>query len=193
MATSTENQTDLESLRRELRLARAEQRAVLDRIQWDTFERLLADRGDRSAPRLAYSGGTIEIMSPSEEREEFNRALARFAEILCEEAEVEWRNLGSLTLKRDDLSRAVEPDSCFYIQNEPRVRRKKIDLTVDPPPDLVVEIDLTSSSLDRFPIYAALGVPEIWRYTGRAFGTPILMGGQYADAERSLAFPFLAA
>jgi Uma2 family endonuclease len=139
-----------------------EQRTILHNISWETYQRLLADHADSSAPRFAYDRGTLEIMSPLAEHEEPNRAIALLVEVVAEELGRDLRNLGSTTLKRADVRRGVEPDSCFYLQNEPRVRGKTdINLGLDPPPDLVVEIDITSPSLDKLPIYAELGVPEV--------------------------------
>jgi Uma2 family endonuclease len=96
-----------------------------------------------------------------------------------------------LTLEREDLTRAIEPDTCFYIQNESVVRGKSINLPADPPPDLVVESDYTSSSLNKFSIYASLGVPEIWRYRNQSLLVYQLVEGNYEQRENSLAFPFL--
>jgi Uma2 family endonuclease len=101
------------------------------------------------------------------------------------------RQLGALTLEREDLTRAIEPDTCFYIQNESVVRGKSINLPADPPPDLVVESDYTSSSLNKFSIYASLGVPEIWRYRNQCLVVYQLVEGNYEERENSLAFPFL--
>jgi Uma2 family endonuclease len=105
--------------------------------------------------------------------------------------EIEMRQLGALTLEREDLTRAIEPDTCFYIQNESVVRGKSINLPADPPPDLVVELNYTSSSLNKFSIYASLGVPEIWRYRNQSLLVYQLVEGNYKQRENSLAFSFL--
>jgi Uma2 family endonuclease len=192
MSTSID-EARLAELRRELNLAQAEQRVCVDHVDWDTFDRLLAARGEGSGKRFAFDQGRLEIMSPSEEHEEFTHTLSYLVEIACEETGNEVRNLGALTLRRKDLGRAVEPDCCFYIANEPYVRRKKIDLSADPPPDLVLEIDISSLSLDKFSIYAHIGVPEIWRYDGRRFSIYLLRGGQYVESSVSAAFSWLPA
>jgi Uma2 family endonuclease len=169
-----------------------EQHMALHNISWDTYEGLLADRADSSAPRFTYDRGTLEIMSPSAEHEESNRALAALVEVVAEELDLDLRNLGSTTFRREDLQRGFEPDSCFYLHNEPRVRGKgEIDLTVDPPPDLVIEIDITKPSLDKLPIYAQVGVPEIWRYDGRRVAILTLAGATYAEVARSRVLPAL--
>jgi len=149
-----------------------------------------ADHADSSAPRFAYDRGTLEITSPVAEHEEPNRAIALLEEVVAEELGLDLRNLGSTTLKREDARRGVEPDACFYIWNEPRVRGKAgIDLALDPPPDLVVEIDITSPSLDKLPIYARLGVPEVWRYDENGVTILRLAGEAYVAAAESAALP----
>src|SRR6266700_436280 len=143
------------------------QRVILRRVSWETYERLLAEHEQCSSPRFTYDRGVLEIMSPSIRHERLNRSLATMCEVIAEELHIELDNAGSTTFKREDLTRGFEPDSCFYVQNVERVRdRDQIDLTVGPPPDLVIEIDISSSSLDRFPIFANIGVPEVWRYDG---------------------------
>ena len=159
-------------------------------FSWDTYQRLLADHAGSSAPRFAYDRGTLEIMRPLAEHEESNRALALLIEVVAEELGRDLRDLGSTTLKREDVQRGVEPDSCFYIRNESRVRgRTGIDLALDSPPDLVVEIDITSPSLEKLPIYAQLGVPEVWRYDGHSVTILRLAGEAYVAAAESAALP----
>lgn len=142
----------------------AEARVILTGVSWQTFKALLADIGDNRACRLAYDQGILEIRMPLTEHEEPKILIACFVTTLADELEIEIRQLGALLLEREDLNRAVEPDTCFYIQNESTVRGKNIDLQTDPPPDLVVEVDYASRSLNKFEIYSSLGVPEFWRY-----------------------------
>ena len=143
-----------------------EQRMILSNISWETYERLLADHENSSSPRFTYDQGMLEITRPNPEHEVANRRLAQLVLIFAEEMGIIAQDFGSTTFRREDLERGFKPDSCFYIQNEGRVRgKKRLDLTVDPP-DLIIEIDITSPSLDKFPIYAQLGVPEIWLYDG---------------------------
>ena len=144
------------------------QRVILHGVSWETYERLLADFQDSHAAHFAYDQGALEIMVLSLKHETFNRTLATLVEIVAEEMQGDVINAGSTTFRRADLSKGFEPDTCFYIQNVERVRGKdEIDLTVDPPPDLVIEIDITSPSLNKFPIFAAMGIPEVWRYDGK--------------------------
>lgn len=168
----------------------AEQRFVLHNISWETYEHLLADHEHASSPRFTYDRGDLEIMSPMRQHEAINRALASLVEVVGEEHGIDFDNSGSTTFKRRDLERGFEPDSCFYFKNEPAIRDKRvIDLRTDPPPDLVIEIDITHSSLDKHSIFATLGVPEVWRYDGERVAILLLEGDVYVPGERSLSLP----
>ncbi len=166
----------------------AEQRVVLHNVSWETYERLLAEHADSSAPRFFYDRGELEIMSPNPEHERTNRRIAQLVLAVADEMRITAEDLGSTTFRREDLERGFEPDSCFYIRNEEAIRGKdRIDLTVDPPPDLVIEVDITNPSLDKLSIYARMGVPEVWRYDGRRVSVLILSGEGYAEAATSTA------
>ena len=171
-------------------LAPPEQIVQLSGISWQTYEALLAEIGDRQI-RLTYNRGNLEIMVPSPEHERFKEVLGRFVETLAEELDVRIEPLGSTTFKRPELS-GVEPDKCFYIQNLSAVKgKKRIDLNQDPPPDLAVEIDITSRSENSLQVYADLGVPEVWIYNGLRLRINRLENGEYVESEISLAFPSL--
>lgn len=170
----------------------AEARVLLAGVSWQTFKALLADIGDNRACRLAYDQGILEIMAPYQEHEAPKIMIGSFVEAIADELNIEIMQLGSLLLEREDLRRAVEPDTCFYIQNESLVRGKKIDLANDPPPDLVVEVDYTSRSLNKFEIYSSLGVPEFWRYENQQLYIYQLTDRKYNLCAQSLAFPNLA-
>lgn len=169
-----------------------EQRVLLKNISWQLFESLLLEMGDQRSTRLAYYKGNLELMTPLWEHENRNRLIERLISTLVEELNLEFNPGGSVTLKRSDMSVGKEPDSCYYIQNEARVRDKtEIDLTQDPPPDLAIEIDITNSSLNQLALYADLGVPEIWRFDGRRLKIYHLQNdGEYiecVDAKRLVA------
>lgn len=169
-----------------------EQRVILHDVSWETYEKLLTDLADQSCIRLAYDRGTLEIMSPTTKHERYNRTIALLVEILAEELGIDVASLGSSTFKRGDLERGFEPDSCFYIKNaELIIDKEELDLTVDPPPDLVIEVDITSGSLRKFPIYAQLRVPEIWRYDGRRLYIYQRVGDSYAESGCSASFSWL--
>lgn len=171
----------------------AEQRTVLHNISWQTFEALLKETGEDRGSRFAYDCGTLEIMTPLFEHENPKIQLDRFIIVLAEELEIEIKSAGSTTLKRRIENRGIEPDNCYYIQNELAIRgRQELDLETDPPPDLAIEIDITSSSVNKFGIYSSLGVPEVWRYNGRVLKFYQLADGQYVECEFSIAFPLIS-
>jgi Uma2 family endonuclease len=152
-------------------------RVILRNISWQTYDR-----------------GTLEMRMPLDPHETYKKLLGRLIEAATEELDLEIRSLGSRTCDREDLKRGLELDQCYYIQNEELVRgTEQIDLTQFPPPDLAVEGDIASSSLDRFLIYTDLGVPEIWRYDGRSLTIYHLQDGQYLPLNQSIALPLLQA
>lgn len=172
----------------------AEQRTVLHNISWETFETLLRETGEKRGSRFAYECGTLEIMTPLFEHENPKIQFDRFIFALAEELEFEIKSAGSMTLKRRTANRGIEPDDCYYIQTESAVRGKqKLNLETDPPPDLAIEIDITNSSVNKFGIYSALGVSELWRYDGQDLKFYQLLEGQYIEYEFSIAFPILSA
>lgn len=145
-----------------------EQRIILENTSWETYERLLAEHPNSQSPRFTYDNGRLELMVISRRHEQPNRKLALIVEIIAEEFGIDIELTGSTTFRREDLAKGFEPDSSFYIKNAEAIQGKdEIDLYIDPPPDLVIEVDITSPSLPRFPIFAATGVPEVWRYDGR--------------------------
>ena len=171
----------------------AEQRTVLRNISWETFEALLRETGEDRGSRFAYDCGTLEIMTPLYEHENPKIQFERFIVALAEELEIEIKSAGSTTLKRRIKNRGIEPDNCYYIQNEIAVRgRQELDLETDLPPDLAIEIDISSSSVNKLGIYSALGVPELWRYNGRVLKFYKLAEGQYIECKFSRAFPLVS-
>lgn len=167
-------------------------RILLRNISWQTYLALLKDVEEQPGIRLTYDRGLLEIMAPLDPHESYKKLLGRFVEALTEELDVEIRSLGSRTCNREDLARGLEPDQCYYIQNEQVVWDKdQIDLNQDPPPDLVIEIDITSSSINRLDLYADLGVPEVWRYDGRRLTIYQLEVKSYQACDRSPTFTFL--
>lgn len=152
------------------------------------FETILSELGENRASRLSYSNGTLEILAPLLEHEVSKVLIGDLVKILLEELDREFWPLGSTTFKNEKIARGVEPDACFYIQNEAAVRGKnRIDLATDPPPDLAIEIDLTSGT--QLNNYEALGVLELWRYNGRKLEISVLQDGKYLKGDRSLQFP----
>ncbi|HAT15183.1 MAG TPA: hypothetical protein DCS91_17820 [Microcoleaceae bacterium UBA11344] len=166
---------------------------LLTNISWQTYESLVNELAEQPGIRLTYDRGTLEIMTPSAPHEGNKQILGRFVETVTEELNIEIRSLGSMTCRREDLERGLEPDQCYYIENERLIRDvKQIDLNEYPPPDLVIEIDITSSSINRRELYASLGVPEVWRYDGSRLIFYQLEGQEYVEREVSPHFPFLS-
>ena len=157
---------------------------LLRNVSWETYECLLKDLENASSPRLTYDHGVLEIMSPHLEHEELNRTLAAIIEIALEESDQDFRRAGSTTFRREDLERGFEPDSCYYIQSVVKIGcKKRIDLRIDPPPDLVIEIDLTSDSLNKFPYRKCGGIRR--RSRSWSWNTTITFSVQQASQYRS--------
>ena len=171
-------------------LALPEQRMLLRGVAWETYERLLADHANASTPRFFFDRGALEIMSPSSEHEEQKQALTLLVEMLADGLGIDIRNLGSTTFRRSDLERGFEADVCFYVQNAEGMRGKThIDPAVDPAPDLVIEIEISTPALNKLPVYADFGVPEVWRYDGKRLLILRLHGNSYVESAESQSFP----
>lgn len=169
-----------------------QRQVILQGVSWATYQSLSRDLEATPGKRLTYDQGALEIMVPLPPHESYKKLMGRMVEVTTEETETEIRSLGSTTWSREDLSKGLEPDQCYYIQHEQAVRGKdEIDLTVDPPPDLAIEVDNTSSSLDRMAIYAALGVPEVWRFDGISLTIYALINGGYQSQDTSTVLPLL--
>jgi Uma2 family endonuclease len=172
----------------------SEERVILHNISWETFERLLEESGSNRNTRFHYLDGTLEIMSPLFVHEGSNRFIERLICAAAEVLDLNCRVAGSVTLRLKPKKTGAEPDSSYYIQNEPLVRHlTELDLKKDPPPDLVVEVDITSSSDRRFPIYARLGIPELWQFNGKTIQYYLLQDDEYVPVQISPTFPTLPA
>lgn len=164
---------------------------LLHGVDWDFYEELLRRLDDRHV-FVTYDRGDLELMSPSQDHEVYKSLIRRFIEQLTLELNIPIMSLGSMTFRRKKLKRGLEPDECYYIQNEARVRMIEIDLKRDPPPDLALEVEISRRLLDRVSIYAKLGVPEIWRFDGKSLRI-LLRGpdGDYHPSDRSASLPML--
>ncbi|MGB3405326.1 MAG: Uma2 family endonuclease [Microcoleaceae cyanobacterium] len=163
---------------------------ILYDVSWETYEKLLEIFAERSTPRLTYYQETLELMTPLPEHETYSWTLGRLVVILSEELGLEIRGLKSTTWRSQPKQAGFEADECFYIQSEAKVRGKlNLDLTIDPPPDLVIEIDLSSSSIDKMTVYAELGILEVWRWRKGKLSINLLNEAkEYIESETSLAF-----
>lgn len=168
------------------------QHLMLTGMSWRFYETFLAELGDRPI-HLTYDRGNLEIMTLSYGHERYKRRIGRLVEALTEELNVPLVSAGSMTIKREDLDRGFEPDECYYIANQVRIAGKdELDFTLDPPPDLAIEIDISRSSLDRMGIYAAFRVPEVWRFDGQdLYVYRLKEDGTYEQSPESPGFPFL--
>ena len=166
---------------------------VVPNVSWEDYEDLLADLGNRPGVRVSYDEGRLEIVSPLPEHEKYKESVLCLARALSEELNIPLEAYRSATWKRSALRKGAEPDTCFYVVNAKRVIGKRtIDLDTDPPPDIVVEIDTTNESLSKFPIYAALRVPEIRRYDGARVQMYELKGDTYVGVDESRFLPGLS-
>jgi Uma2 family endonuclease len=167
---------------------------LLHDVSWSSYESLLKDYEDVRNPHLTYDRGDLLIMVLSAEHENLENAITTLIQALAEEFDIEWLGFGSMTHKREDLQRGFEPDACFYFNNEARMRGKEqLDLSVDPPPDLVVEIDITHPSLNKLPILASFGVPEVWRLNVEELEILWLRDGRFVKSQNSSSLPLVTA
>lgn len=172
---------------RQLKIKPGQQLLLAD-VSWQQFESILTDLGEHRAARVSYSDGSLEIMVPLPEHEKAKEIIGDMIKILLDSENINYDALGSITLKSEKMMQGVEPDTCFYIQNQALVIGKnRLDMNLDPPPDLAVEIDLTSrTALDN---YRILGVPELWRYSKQGLEIMVLQDSKYVAFDFSPIFP----
>jgi Uma2 family endonuclease len=164
----------------------AGQSTVLHEIDWQQFESILQDLGDKRRSRIAYLNGVLEIALPLPERERIKVLIRDFVQVLMDEMGIDFEGFGSTTFKRIDKLAGLEPDDCFYIQNNVAMRGiRKLDMTIDPPPDLAIEVDVTSKT--KFDVSRTLGVPELWLYD-QSLKIYILRDGEYVESQLSPVF-----
>ncbi|WP_088890554.1 Uma2 family endonuclease [Leptolyngbya ohadii] len=168
------------------------QQILLHKVSWEEFEAIVQELNDRPSLRLAYCDGMLEIMTPLPEHEYFKETIGDAIKDMAEALELDYESYGSTTWRQQAKQAGIEADNCFYFQNEAIVRgRIDLDLAQDPPPDLALEIDVTSKSLARFPIYLRLGIPELWCYDTGKLTIYRLQDQQYLEVQHSSIFPQL--
>ncbi|MGD1929837.1 MAG: Uma2 family endonuclease [Leptolyngbyaceae cyanobacterium] len=166
------------------------QRLLIRNVDWRKFECILEELGESRSARIAYSLGTLEIRMPSPEHEVDKELIGDIVKILLDELEIDCECFGSTTFKQEAMASGIEPDQCFYIQNQAQMRgKRRVNLAADPPPDLAIEVDVTSRT--QLAAYAALGVPELWRYEKNQLSIYTLQAGQYQSSVSSPTFPSL--
>lgn len=174
--------------------ATADQAVTLTKVSWETYERLLADDAGRRRPLLTYDRGVLEIVSPSPEHDRDAETLKLVVTTVSTARSIPVVWFASTTFRRPDLERGFEADGSFYIEHEPRMRdRYEIDLLVDPPPDLVIETEVSRSAIDKLPLFAAMGIPEVWRSARGRLAIFVLENGAYREVATSHALPPLTA
>jgi len=162
-------------------------------ISWDTYEDLLETVGEAPALRISYNEGVVQIMTISFEHEFFAECISRLVDRLSSIRRIKIIFFGRATMKKQEKLKGAEPDACFYVKSAAAIGNKiRIDLNSDPPPDIVVETDIHHDSQSKLPIYAALGVPEVWRFDGKALTIHRLNNGQYIEAPRSEQLPIIS-
>jgi Uma2 family endonuclease len=168
----------------------AESRVAFHNLDWQAYETVLNALGNARSAQLNYYKGTLEIMVPLEAHENPKHVIGNFIEILVDEGDFEGiKGMGSTTLNVPTLKIGAEPDQGYYIANEPLVRGKTVDLKTDPPPDLILEVDITHTDIHKNDLYAEMGVPEFWRYDGSILTIYSLESGNYREVESSPTFP----
>lgn len=170
----------------------AESRLLLHGIDWPTYV-ALRDGDENNHVRMTYDRGELEMVSPSKSHEQAAHMIGWLITVWAEVRGIDIQSCRTMTIRREDLQRGLEPDNCYYVAHELLVRQKtELDLVNDPPPDLAIEVDLGSGGVGKLTIYAALRVPEVWRYDGRALQIYALdAGGQYQPHQQSISFPEL--
>lgn len=170
----------------------AGQRISLADIDWRSFEKILAELGEHRSARIAYHQGVLDLRMPLPEHERIKVLIGDLLKIILDELNLEWESLGSSTFKNQNMKAGIEPDDCFYIQNYAAILGKnRLDLSIDPVPDLAIEVDLTSST--QLNAYEALGVSEIWRYKDGRLAINLFQGGKYIQSATSRALPTVPA
>jgi Uma2 family endonuclease len=169
----------------------AEHRIVFHDVPWETYVSLSKANGEGPV-QLTYDQGTLEIMAPSYFHELVSRFIHDLIRVLTEELGMEMRSGGSTTMRSETSRRGAEADEIYHIRHESAVRgQREFDPTT--PPDLAVEVDISASSYRRLPIYATLGIPEVWRCDGERLIFFSLRGDcEYLPIARSLSFPRLS-
>jgi Uma2 family endonuclease len=170
----------------------SETRIVLENVSWEIFV-ALADERRGSVPRLSYDEGVLEMMSPKRKHENISCRLGRMIEAYSEIKGIEILSVASVTVKRSDLKKAYEADESYYLTNLDKVLAKEeLDFEVDPPPDLVIEVELTFSAIDKLELFAAMQVREVWRHVGRSVQFYRLSSSRYECIAESTELPGLS-
>ena len=166
-----------------------EQRVVIRGLSWEAYLQILHALPQSRASRLTYDDGVLEITMPLEDHAFSSRLIERFILTLVELLGMRLKTMGSTTMNYPHLKKGAEPDNAYYIQNQPLVKGRNVNFAQDPPPDLVVEVDITHTDIQKNQFYASIGIPEFWRFNGRVWRIYQLQEGVYVEVEASPTFP----
>lgn len=169
-------------------LSLPEKRIVFHNLNWQRYKQIFNALGEQGSARFTYDRGTLEITKPLEEHEFARIFIGLFIRILVFEKWIKIKTMGSTTLDYPELDISAEPDNSYYIENQPKVAGRKVDFATDPPPDLVVEVDITRTQINKLRLYASMGVPEFWRYNGEELRIYRLENRQYMEIKNSSTF-----
>lgn len=169
----------------------SEQRTVLENVRWETYVEL-ADGRAGSVPRMTYDSGVLELMSPLRQHENIGRLIGRVLETYTEVREIEIQSVASTTFRRRELQKGFEADEAYYVEHAELIRRKReVDLAVDPPPDVVIEVEITTSAIAKLTLFAAMGIPEVWRHNGQKLQMFTQKDNGYTEVQSSIQIPGL--
>jgi len=169
----------------------AETRTLLENVRWETYVELSEQRRG-SVPRMTYFEGMLELMNPRRQHENIGRIIGRMVETYSEVHAIEIQSVASTTFKRKEIKKGFEADESYYVQHAEQIRvKEEVDLRVDPPPDLVIEVEITTSAIPKMVLFAEMGVPEVWRHDGEQLAMYRLTGTEYQAINESMALPGL--
>jgi Uma2 family endonuclease len=166
-----------------------ERRVVLHGVSWESYLQILNALPQSRNSRLTYDDGVLEITLPLEDHEFSGRLIECFIRTIVEVLGMRIKTMGSTTMNYAFLKKGAEPDNAYYIQNQPLVKGRNVNFAQDPPPDLVVEVDITHTDIQKNQFYARIGVPEFWRFNGKVWRIYCLQEEVYIEVELSPTFP----
>lgn len=167
---------------------------VFHDVDWEEYEHLHDQlTPDSHLVRVCYGEGTMELMTHSALHETYIHFISSMVRLVSLRLRIDIRFFGQATIKKSRQQKGLEPDACFYVQTVPQLgNRLKLDFAVDPPPDVAVEVDIYPGSISKLPIYAGLGIPEVWRYDGKSVTIHLLQNDEYIETEASSALPMIS-
>jgi Uma2 family endonuclease len=166
---------------------------LMEDVSWDYYSHTLQELGPSRGTRIIYDQGRMEIVTTSNMHERIKKVIARLLEMYAYQTKIDIVGDGTLTLRRESLRRGLEPDECYYVQTPaPAITEGEFDLSINPPPDLAIEVEVSQTVISKIPIYASLGISEVWKYAaGKITPLHLTPTGAYQPSSKSIAFPNL--